>query len=166
MNSDQIKIHNQYLEGLETSRLALRKLEKSDVQDWVEFFQQNPLLKYLNIKIFRDELLMSKKWIGVQLKRYEKFQFGHLGIIYKQTNRLIGQCGLIIREVEGLKEFEIAYSLIPRVWGKGIAHEASIEVINFAFSNKITNKLISIIHTSNVASQRVAIKNGMVKESN
>lgn len=38
-----------YYEGLSTERLLLRKLTYDDVESWMEFYDDNPNLQYLNI---------------------------------------------------------------------------------------------------------------------
>ena len=40
-------------------------------------------------------------------------------MISKETNVLIGQCGLLVREVENEFELEIAYSILPQFRGQG-----------------------------------------------
>lgn len=164
MLAKQIELHNLYLEGFETERLFLRRLDINDIEQWVDFFEDNPSLPYLNIKLHTDRWLMSKRWVKAQLKRYEKGEFGHLGLIDKNTGRLVGQSGLILREVKGETVFELAYSLLPKVWGKGLAHEAGLGLIDFTFRHQMTNRLISIIQVNNIASQKVALKNGLIRK--
>jgi [ribosomal protein S5]-alanine N-acetyltransferase len=56
---------------------------------------------------------------------------------------------------------EIGYHLLPKFWHGGYASEAAIACKDFAFKNNLSESLISIIHPKNIASQKVAIKNGM-----
>ena len=57
--------------------------------------------------------------------------------------------------------FEIAYSLKPKYWGKGFASEAAQQLKKFGIKNKIADSFISIIHTENRDSIKVAKRNEM-----
>lgn len=145
----------------ETERLILRKMSKDDIEDWMEFFIDNPLEKYLGIDITLPSKTKASNWIEIQLKRYASNNFGHLTAIEKDGGHLIGVGGLIKRELNAKKEFEIAYSIIPRFWGNGYATEIAKQMKQFAIQNNLHDSLISIIAVGNVASKKVASKNGM-----
>jgi ribosomal-protein-alanine N-acetyltransferase len=66
--------------------------------------------------------------------------------------------------VDGAEEIEIGYRLDPKYWGLGLATEAARAVRDHAFSDLKLDHVISLIHPENVASRRVAEKNGMVVE--
>jgi len=63
-------------------------------------------------------------------------------------------------------EYEIAYSLKPKYWGKGYATEIAKTMIEYGFSSKLSERFISIIALENLNSSKVAIKNGMKLEYN
>ena len=77
------------------------------------------------------------------------------------TNEFIGQCGLLVQTVDGIKELEIGYSILPQFWKQGYATEAAKKCSIFAKENDFVQSLISIIHIDNLPSQKVALKNGM-----
>ncbi|MGZ2371399.1 GNAT family N-acetyltransferase [Ancylomarina sp. YFZ004] len=150
-----------YLDGVETERLRIRKLNKSDVDTWALFFDNNPSLEYLGLDLRLDSKVQAIDWIERQLWRYENGKFGHHALIEKKTNRFIGQCGLLSQEIDGEQVIEIGYHILPEYWGSGYATEAAQLFRNFAFDNEICQSLVSIIDIRNKASQRVAEKNGM-----
>jgi len=82
-------------------------------------------------------------------------------LVDKQTGKLVGQCGLLIQEIDDETIMEVGYSVLPRYWGKGYAIEAASRCRDHAFVNGYTDVLYSIIHTKNNSSVRVAEKNGM-----
>jgi len=145
----------------ETSRLILRKLIPSDIDHWIEFFQNNDSLHFLGIDLTKDKYTLAKEWIDVQLVRYEKEQLGHLALVLKSTGEFIGVGGIIPRSLNDTKEYEIAYSIIPRYWGAGYATEAAIKLKEYGFDNNLSNRFISIIHKDNIRSIKVAMKNNM-----
>jgi RimJ/RimL family protein N-acetyltransferase len=93
--------------------------------------------------------------------RYENMQGGMNVLTDKRSGEFVGQCGLLVQNVDGIEELEIGYSLMPESRGLGYALEAAGKCRDYAFRNDFTDSLISIIHPDNVASQRVALRNGM-----
>jgi RimJ/RimL family protein N-acetyltransferase len=76
---------------------------------------------------------------------------------------MVGQCGLLIQEVDKINELEIGYSILPEYWNRGFATEAAQKCRDFAFTQSFSESLISIIHIENENSEKVAVKNGMNK---
>jgi len=150
-----------YLEQKETDRLIIRPLTMDDIKLWTPFFYNPKSIRYFPNFLTSNPKEDATSWISKQLVRYENGKFGLHALIEKSTGRFIGQCGLLEQDVEGEKEIEIGYSLLHQFEGKGYAAEASRFFKNYAFENNITNSLVSIIHVYNIASQKVAMKNGM-----
>ena len=128
-----------------------------------EALENNPSLPFLGIDLSLDIESQAIEWIDIQLSRYQNNRFGHKALINKQTNEFVGQCGLLTQEVEGEVKIEIGYHILPKYWGNGYATEAARSFRDYAFNNKISNSLISIIDVRNIASQKVATKIGMNK---
>jgi RimJ/RimL family protein N-acetyltransferase len=84
-------------------------------------------------------------------------------LIEKDSGQLVGQCGLLVQEVDEKQELEIGYSILPDYRNKGYASEAAQKCRNFAFENNFSDSLISIIHVDNIRSEKVALNNGMRK---
>ena len=82
-------------------------------------------------------------------------------LIDKGSGEFVGQCGLLVQNVDEQEELEVGYSLMPEFRGLGYALEAAQKCRDFAFQNQLADSLISIIHPDNIASQNVALKNGM-----
>jgi RimJ/RimL family protein N-acetyltransferase len=85
-------------------------------------------------------------------------------LIDKNTHEYVGQCGLLIQNIDGNEELEIGYSIMPGHRGKGYATEAAIHCKIFAFENNFCESLISVIVPENTDSIKVALKNGMLLE--
>ena len=82
-------------------------------------------------------------------------------IIDAESRVLVGQCGLLIQDIEGQQMLEVGYSILPNHWGKGYASEAAKAHRNHAFQNKLANELVSVVHVDNIKSAKVAMNNGM-----
>ena len=156
---------NYLLTNQETERLGFRALTKEDFQDWLPFFENKMILTYFGINPNLPQKELCDNWFKKVFHRYENNLGGLNAIILKETGELIGQCGLLIQNVEGLERLEIGYSLLPKYRGKGYATEAAVKCKEFAFQNGIATELISMIHIDNIASENVAKKNGMNLES-
>ncbi|TAJ12794.1 N-acetyltransferase [Marinilabiliaceae bacterium JC017] len=153
-----------YLDGAETNRLLIRKLEPSDIAIWETFFENNNSLPFLGLDLTMDNKAQAKDWIERQLWRYENNKYGHHALIDKQTNKFIGQCGLLTQEINHQTAIEIGYHILPEYWGMGYATEAAKKFRDYAFENNLSDSLISIIDVRNIASQKVAEKIKMKRD--
>lgn len=153
-----------YLPSFETERLIIRPLTMDDIPAWEENFYNNYFLEYVDIPVDCDATKESTIWIERQLNRYNNGLYGLMALVDKQTNALIGQCGWLKQEVDGVLENEIGYHILPKLWGKGHAIEAASAFKQKAKEHQISDTVISIIDVKNIRSQRVAEKNGMKRE--
>lgn len=104
-----------------------------------------------------------RQWIERQIPRYRD-GYGLLGMVERQTGRLIGDCGPVWQEVEGTAELEIGYHVNRERWKRGFATEAARTVMEYAFRRFDVDRLISLIRPENIASRRVAEKNGLTMD--
>lgn len=143
---------------LETKRLILREMALYDVDDLFEVFSDPEAMQFYPQPFDRQ---MTQTWIERNVQRYTQHGFGLWALILKQTGKLIGDCGLVVQEVDGVEEIEIGYHICRDLWGKGLATEAAQACRDYGFSQLGFDKLISLISPGNIASRRVAEKNGM-----
>lgn len=151
------------LRGEETSRLTFREISNSDFDNWLPF-HQNPASTKHWVGDFEAPEKECEKCYDKQFKRYAEDKGGMNALIEKHSGKLIGHCGLLVQTVDDNTELEVGYSLLPEFWNKGYASEAAIKCRDFAFENNFAESLISIISLTNLPSEKVALKNGMVKE--
>ena len=100
-------------------------------------------------------------WILRNRTRYANDGYGLWAMILKSTGDLIGDCGLVRQTVDGVDELEIGYHVRRDLWGQGYASEAAQACRDYAFARFSVDRLISLIRPENLASRRVAEKNGM-----
>lgn len=151
-----------YYYGLNSERLSLRKLTHDDISSWTEFYDNNPNLEYLDIDLNRTNVAMATAWIDTQINRYEKNEFGQLGIILKATDELVGTIGFLINEKCAADELVKATAIKPRFWSQGIAREASILIIDANFKYQWSNKIWGFRNKNNILSQHFNQKLGFV----
>ncbi|MFZ4798019.1 MAG: GNAT family N-acetyltransferase [Bacteroidia bacterium] len=155
------------LEGEESERLIFRKITQNDFETWLIFCQDFDSLKYIFSQeqlLIEDPVERCKVWFDRLNNRYENGTGGMNALIDKKTGEFVGQCGLLIQTIDEKEELEIGYALMPNHRGKGYATEAAIKCKEFAFENNFSKSIISVIDPKNIASIKVALKNGMLLE--
>ncbi len=153
---------NYILTDTETKRLKFSLLTDIYFDEWVELFRVENVAKFLGIDVSLSPEKMCELWFEKSYARYENKLGGMNVLTDKETGNFIGQCGLLVQEVEETNCLEIGYSILPKYWNQGYASEAAIKCKEIAFERNYTNELISIVHPENLGSELVAHKNGMI----
>ena len=143
---------------LETKRLTLREMNLDDVDALVEVFSNSEVMRFYPKPFDRHT---TKEWIERNMQRYAEQGFGLWMLILKENGKAIGDCGLVLQEVDGIEEIELGYHVHRDLWGQGLATEAALACRDYGFKQLSCDKLISLIHPSNIASRRVAENTGM-----
>lgn len=153
-----------YLKGFETDRLIIRKLTRRDIPVWAEFFLDKESLTYIGLEDNKPPCDHSEEWIDRQFKRYMNKEYGLMALVEKETMNLIGQCGIILMNVEREGELEIGYHIIPKFRGRGFATEACAAFRDFVFENEKADSVITVINNANALSINVSEKLGLTRE--
>ena len=103
-----------------------------------------------------------QEWLDRQIYRYQKWNFGLWAAVLKETDKMIGQCGLTMQQWKDQEVLEIGYLFERPHWHQGYATEAAKACKQYAFEKLNASEVCSIIRDSNTASQNVAMRNGMV----
>jgi len=145
--------------SLKTERLLLRPFRQDDLDRMSELMADPGFMRFSLGIYSRDQTEeFLQKVIGWDNRGIPSL----FAVILNQTRDLLGYCGFY--HPEGFEDTEIGYRLDPRFWNKGFATEAARAVRDCGFSEWKLDRLISLIHPENVASRRVAEKNGMTPE--
>ena len=147
----------------ETERLILRKMTSEDAEDFFRIYNDPQTKKFLvkNSISLEDVRGQIEKHIE---NYYKKFDFGLWATILRENSRLIGRCGLLYQEVEGVCDLEIAYLFDSDYWGNGFATEAAEMLVKLGFQTFGFNRIVAYIDPQNTASIRVAEKVGLKYE--
>lgn len=143
---------------LETERLYLREMNQRDFNSLCKILQDADTM-YAYEGAFSDDEV--QEWLDRQIFRYQKWNFGLWAIILKQTDEMIGQCGLTMQPWKDEEVLEIGYLLERLYWHKGYAIEAAKACKKYAFEILQADEVCSIIRDTNIASQNVATRNSM-----
>lgn len=146
---------------IETNRLILRKYSLKDINDIFGIFSDKITMSFWDKPFTRE---MTTDWIKKSIQFYRKPGFGRLGVILKEKNILIGDCGIIESSIDNRFENDLGYIFHRKYWGMGYATEAAQGMKNFALDKLNLNRLCANMPFNHTASVRVAEKIGMVKE--
>jgi RimJ/RimL family protein N-acetyltransferase len=102
----------------------------------------------------------AANWISWSERNYAELGFG-LWIIETHAGEFLGDAGLTLQPVNGVRRLEVGYHVRSERQGHGFATEAATAVRNFARDHLRAPELVAIIHPENLASRRVAEKIGM-----
>lgn len=143
---------------LETERLYLREMNQSDYESLCRILQDNETM-YAYEGAFTDTEV--QEWLDRQIARYKKYNFGLWAVILKDTDKMIGQCGLTMQPWKDTEVLEIGYLFEKIYWHNGYATESARACKKYAFEILKADEVCSIIRDTNTASQNVALRNGM-----
>ena len=141
-----------------TDRLYLREFVQDDFQAVCRVLQDKDVM-YAYEHAFTDE--EAHAWLDNQVRRYREDGCGLWAVILKETETMIGQCGLTRQQLNGKKVLEVGYLFEKEYWHRGYATEASRTCISYAFDMMEAKRVYAIIRENNLPSQKVALRNGM-----
>lgn len=143
----------------ETERLYFREMNQSDFESLCRILQDEETMYAYEGAFSNVEV---QEWLDRQISRYEKWGYGLWAVILKETDTMIGQCGLTMQPWKDSEVLEIGYLFERQYWHQGYATEAAIACKEYAFHSLNAEEVCSIIRDTNIASQKVALRNGMI----
>ena len=84
-------------------------------------------------------------------------------LIHKQTNKLIGSCGLMRSDTNG-PQYSFGYVLHKDWWRQGLASEATAALVKFGFGELRAHRLWAHVFLGNTASEKLLQKLGFRHE--
>jgi RimJ/RimL family protein N-acetyltransferase len=148
---------------LQTSRLVLREFTPEDAHDLARVLCDPETMPYYSApydcagveqRIARNRQRYQDDGVGLWAMELQDSRESEL-------HKAVGDCGIVLQQVEGERLYEIGYHLRRDLWGQGLATEAAIACRDWAFENLNATRLISLIRPENLPSCRVAERAGM-----
>jgi ribosomal-protein-alanine N-acetyltransferase len=143
---------------LETPRLLLRELVPADLDDLHLILGDPETMRFYPEPKTRAGTLT---WIEWCRRSYRDNGFGLWALIMEETGALVGDCGLMLQDVEGEQLLEVGYHVRRSHWRQGLATEAALACRDHAFEVVGVDRLIALVRVENVPSAGVARKLGM-----
>ncbi len=146
---------------IETERLIIREYSINDVPE-LNVILSSPITMSFWPSPF--SLQQTQDWIYNNIERYKKLGFGRWAVVLKDNCTLIGDCGIMLSEIDGKQENDLGYIINYPYWKKGFAIEVSNACKEYAFTNLKIKRLCANMPFNHERSRRVAEKIGMKKE--
>ncbi|WP_214227801.1 GNAT family N-acetyltransferase [Pedobacter sp. B4-66] len=137
---------------LETERLVVRQIEYTDLNRLNFICSDTELMKYVGDgkPLSKDQV---KKWVEVTIINYAEKGFGNYAVVDKETNEVIGYCGLVFSIA--INEIELIYALIKDYWNKGIGTEVAKAVLDYGLHTIKLKVIYASIDPENIPSQKI-----------
>lgn len=115
---------------LRTSRLVLRAFAAADIEDLLALFRDPHVRRWL-----LDDDLVTKEWVESEIAesdaRFRSRGCGLWALTEGAHDPIIGFVGF--RPFFDPPELQLLYGLLPSHWGRGLATEAALAAIDYAF---------------------------------
>ena len=144
---------------IETLRLWLRPFTADDLDDLHQrIYADAEVMRYLPGGVPRP---VEKTIAAIEAFQQHDAEHGYTiaAVIDKETDQLMGHCGLWRLEVD--HTIEVAYALGRAYWGQGFATEAAQATLRYGFEVCGLPQIVALAFPENIASQRVIQKIGM-----
>jgi RimJ/RimL family protein N-acetyltransferase len=143
---------------LETARLILRGWRSEDFAPYAAMLANPETARFITYK--GEPLSEAQVWgeMAYFIGHWQLLGCGMFVVEERLTGAFLGRIGPL--RPEGWPGFEIAWGLTAEARGKGYAVEAARAAIDWSFRTFPLDRIVSIIHPQNLASQRVAEKVG------
>jgi RimJ/RimL family protein N-acetyltransferase len=151
----------QIFETFYTKRLFAERLRFMHLNDLYRMHQNKQVMATLGGIRSDDE---TRLFILNNLYHWEQYGYGLWVFRDKINKQFVGRAGLRKTIVEGKNEVELAYALMAKFWGQGLATEMGEKILRLGFDLLGLQDIVCFTLTTNLASQRVMEKLGFQYE--
>jgi ribosomal-protein-alanine N-acetyltransferase len=158
-----LEINFHPFKNLESNRLLLRRIIKTDVDEIFELRSNSETMKFIPRPLAKtkEDALEHLETIDKNIENNKGINWA---ITLKGNPKLIGIIGHYRLQPENHR-CEIGYMILPQYNGQGIVTEAIKLVLEYGFDDLQMHSIEAVIDPENRASERVLQKNGFVKEA-
>jgi RimJ/RimL family protein N-acetyltransferase len=144
---------------LETPRLLIRPFNRRDAEAAHQLFCRPELWRF-NDYPFPSSRTATRKRLELYLSTQAEYGLSLWAVLDKERQDLVGDCGLIPLRWRG-PEIEVGYRVTPAHWGRGLATEAALAVVEAGLGAFGLEQIVGRAQPGNTASRRVLEKVGM-----
>lgn len=142
---------------IETARLQMREFTLDDLDAVYAFATCEQVSKFTGdsgaVKTKQDAAAIIK---DVWMAEYERYGYGRYALIFKETQKVIGFCG--VKFEKRLQATDIGYRLLPEYWGQGLASEAVAATMEYARDKLKLDRIVADAVEDNIASNKILKK--------
>lgn len=144
---------------IETERLILRPFKNTDVEAVLEFNSHPEVVRYTGEKPLKSLEEAQSVINTIWHRDYSVQGYGRFAVVYKPDNKVIGFSGL--KWESDIGETDIGYRFLPQYWGKGIATESCLPLLDYGYRELGLHRIVGLAYPENIASCKVLEKIGM-----
>ena len=160
--------HNLPADITSTNRLLIRELGMEDVPALYDLYQDESFQENKLVYAASLEDAMSKHEAYIK-HMYHFLGFGLWGVFLKDTNQLIGHCGIEMKEIligdKNQTVHELCYGIKKEFQHQGYGKEATKAIITYAREVLYLNELYALISDINTTSKALASSLGFTPRS-
>jgi HAD superfamily hydrolase (TIGR01509 family) len=145
---------------LTTERLILRELTQEDNSVLGEICNKPGIREHLTD--YSGDLMLEGAKLEAYIRNvYQFYGYGLWGIFLKESNQLIGRCGIEYKVLDQEATYELGYLIDTGYQKLGYATEAVTATIQYSFQRLGVDRIIAVIAKDNIRSEQLAKKVGM-----
>jgi ribosomal-protein-alanine N-acetyltransferase len=148
---------------LQTPRLILRSLKLDDANEVFKMRANSRVNQFIGRENMQEEK-SAYELIERTLNAYQNKQAIAWAGLHKETNKIIGTCGLMSIESTN-RRAEIGGEMWVDYWGKNLAIEAVTTIVNFEFQNLNLHAIEAKVSPLNKGAIAILINLGFQQEA-
>lgn len=144
---------------IETERLVLRGWREDDLDAFAEMMADAEVARFLSSH--QRPLARAEAWrdLALFVGHWALRGYGLFAVQEKQTGTFVGRVGAW--QPECWVGFELGWAIARPYWGRGYAYEAARAAGDWVLASFPLDRIVSLIHVDNEASQKLARRLGM-----
>jgi RimJ/RimL family protein N-acetyltransferase len=143
-----------------TARLRAERLTADHFDD-IRAMDSDP--KYMALLGGTRDAAATQAYLHRNLAHWDEYGHG-LWMLRDLEGVMAGRCVLRHLDVEGTDEVELGYGFHTQYWGRGLATEVALELLQLGRVRLGRPSIVAITLPENTGSQRVLTKTGLVYE--
>lgn len=143
---------------LETPRLRLRRTRHTDIPSRIALWTDPEVTRHMGGP--REESILTRAFTEAVERPFAE-PYDLWPVEEKITREVIGDCGLLQKDIEGANEIELVYVIAQNRWGRGYATEMAEALKLYALKTLGHKRLVALVDPENTSSEQVAKKIGM-----
>ncbi|MHB1640904.1 MAG: GNAT family N-acetyltransferase [Candidatus Dormibacteria bacterium] len=140
--------------------MIARRVQSTDLADLCRIDSDPRVMETLGGVRERDATAADLKY---DMEHWERHGFG-LYLVKSTRGEVVGRVGLRCRTFLGRHEVEVAFSLRPMWWGRGLGTALARRLVEFARNSNLGESLVATAEQENLASIRVLEKLGFTAD--
>ena len=144
-----------------TARLLLEPLEPDSAEELEPLRDDALVARTLSVTGLPPVPGLDRRSLETKAEHWRRHGFGLWLLRDRETGEMVGRGGPQWTIIASRLEVELAWAVVSRRWGEGLATELALACMAFAFDGLEIDSVVAFALVDNVASRRVMTKAGM-----